>query len=152
MYYIDTQFFSISYKSNYFCHITFILKQLSSGGLWGGGDWRDIPPWKNEGTSPPPGWKSEGRYPPWKNREHFTSVIFFLSTHKWPDFEIFQNPGGEGKNFLGEGLKVLAPSACNSQKIPLPENFHKAPLKLSECYVVWSRLDGFYWYLRLNRL
>ena len=28
--------FSISYKSNYFCHITFILKQLSSGGLWGG--------------------------------------------------------------------------------------------------------------------
>ena len=37
------------------------------------------------GTSLPPGWKSVGVSPFWKK---FSPVPFFISTNKWPEFEI----------------------------------------------------------------
>ena len=57
-------------------------------------------------------WGIEGRPPPLKTRRGVPSwkKYFFLSHHKWPEFEIIQNPGEWGLNIFG------------ARRAPLPEN------------------------------
>ena len=51
------------------------------------------------GDSP---WKAEGTSPPWME----ICSIFFLSSHKWPEFENIQNPV-EGLNIFGALVALL---------------------------------------------
>ena len=103
------------------------------GGLWGrspgkprgcppGKPRGHPPPWKTEGTSPP-GWKSEG-IPLKKHGKMSSQFSFFLSTHKWPEFENIQNPGGGffpgggAKNFPRKSphLEILISRHCISDE------------------------------------
>ena len=108
------------------------------GGLWGG-DWGDVPPWKTKGTSPPG--KLRGR-PPWmeiwrnvppfeKNWENVKDQLyFFLSNHKWPEFEIILNPG-------------------RNKKVPLPENPLSLDISISRN---WFYSNWFIMYSTINQL
>ena len=104
-----------------------------------GGDWGDVPPWKTKRTSPPG--KLRGR-PPWmeiwrnvppfeKNWENVKDQLyFFLSNHKWPEFEIILNPG-------------------RNKKVPLPENPLSLDISISRN---WFYSNWFIMYSTINQL
>ena len=103
----------------------YIFYDMGGGGS---GEWRGIggtSPWKIEGISFPPGWKSVGMSPLWKN---FKSIIFFLSTHKWPEFEIIPNPGGGGAWNFQRAAPRKSPPRENVRKLSLP-NIRQTRLK-----------------------
>ena len=83
----------------YFIKLHLLLTVVVCGKLRG----RPPPPEKLKGRPPrklmwrpPPGWKSVGMSPLWKKFKSFNYL--FASTHKLPEFEITQNPGGGGIN------------------------------------------------------
>ena len=69
------------------------------------------------------------------------SIIFFLSTNKWPEFEIIQNPGERGLEIFGTGMLRARHS---HKKSPLEICISRHWSWLINCTILCAFQDGTY--------